>query len=328
MSTLFYTLGSAVMASSFFSFVVWIITWARYGYIFEDYPYEKYNSSIIWPLIATSMLDLNIVLSQDLTWNTIISAPVIGITCAIIGSIMNLSIAYLNSFRVKYAQSRLLKLLEVFTIATLTVTLAFLIPYQYSNAGYCAQGYGNVYSSWESQVHPVYLTCPNNTFYPLDRYSPLGTVLINSNSIVLADFAATYQLNSNSLPGVQIPSGQLAVFIVFWLVFTTLTYGTSIPTGLFQPCMVIGFSIGALYQNLCVTYFEVADNNVNVFPLLFASAAMITSLTGLSYSIIVLFLEVANFSNLVIPMVACVMISRGLTSLLTKSTYNCELRQQ
>lgn len=67
---------------------------------------------------------------------------------------------------------------------------------------------------------------------------------------------------------------------------------------------------------------------MNVFPLLFASAAMVTSLTGLSYSIIVLFLEVSNFSNLVIPMVACVFISRGLTNLISRSTYNCELRQQ
>lgn len=78
---------------------------------------------------------------------------------------------------------------------------------------------------------------------------------------------------------------------------------------------------------MCVTYFGVADSNVNVFPLLFASAAMITSVTGLSYSIIVLFLEVSNFSNLVIPMVICVFISRGLTSLISRSTYNCELRQ-
>jgi chloride channel 7 len=55
---------------------------------------------------------------------------------------------------------------------------------------------------------------------------------------------------------------------------------------------------------------------------------MVTSVTGLSYSIIVLFLEVSNFSNLVIPMVVCVFISRGLTSMLSRSTYNCELRQQ
>ena len=40
-----------------------------------------------------------------------------------------------------------------------------------------------------------------------EMYSPLGTVFINSNSIVLADFAATYQISADSLPGVFIPIG-------------------------------------------------------------------------------------------------------------------------
>lgn len=108
-----------------------------------------------------------------------------------------------------------------------------------------------------------------------------------------------------------IPNGQMFVFITFWIFFTAITYGTSIPTGLFQPSIVLGFSIGALYQNIAVTFFAVADSNVNVYPLLLASAAMVTSLTRLSYSIIILFLEVSNASNLAIPLIACVFISRA-----------------
>jgi len=208
-------------------------------------------------------------------------------------------------------------------LATLTITTAFLIPFWYSKNEGCAQGYPYL-TSWVNTVYPSYFEC-SDRFNPVtnsyDYYSPLGTVLINTNSIVLADFSATYQLSAFSLPGVNLSSLQMFLFIVFWVLFTSLTYGTSIPTGLFQPCIVIGFAIGSLYQNIAITYLAVADSNVSVFPLLFAAAAMTTSVTGLFYSIIVLFLEESNSFNITIPMVACVFIARGISSYLTKSTY-------
>jgi hypothetical protein len=84
------------------------------------------------------MLDLNLVLSQDVTWNTIIAAPIIAVVCALIGSIMNITIAYMNKYRDIYAHHSLLKLLETSVVATLTITTAFLIPYLYTNSGKCA----------------------------------------------------------------------------------------------------------------------------------------------------------------------------------------------
>jgi len=38
-----------------------------------------------------------------------------------------------------------------------------------------------------------------------EMYSPLGTVFINTNSIVLDNFAATYEISADSLPGVFLP---------------------------------------------------------------------------------------------------------------------------
>lgn len=93
------------------------------------------------------MLDLNIVLSQDVTWNTIIAAPIIAVVCALIGSAMNISIAYLNKFREVYAHYSFLKLLEVSIIASLTITFAFLIPYFYTKSGNCAQAF-NYNTNW------------------------------------------------------------------------------------------------------------------------------------------------------------------------------------
>jgi len=72
---------------------------------------------------------------------------------------------------------------------------------------------------------------------------------------------------------------------------------------------------------LALTYFAVADTNVTVFPLLFAAAAMTSSVTGLFYSIIILFIEESNSFNIAIPMVICVFIAKGVTVYLTKSTY-------
>ena len=93
-------------------------------------------------------------------------------------------------------------------LATLTITTAFLIPFWYSKNNGCAQGYPYL-TSWVNTVYPSYFEC-SDKFNPVtnsyDYYSPLGTVLINTNSIVLADFSATYQLSAFSLPGVNLSS--------------------------------------------------------------------------------------------------------------------------
>ena len=64
--------------------------------------------------------------------------------------------------------------------------------------------------SWVSEVQPSYFECSdklNTLTSKYDLYSPLGTVFVNSNSVVLKDFAATYQLSEFGLPGVTIPIG-------------------------------------------------------------------------------------------------------------------------
>lgn len=151
--TLFYTLGSAVVASSTFAFSTWCVAWIR-----NNSFYSGESSSSIWPYIETSMLDLNIVLSQDVTWNTIIAAPIIAVVCALIGSAMNISIAYLNKFREFYAHYSILKLLEVSIIASLTITFAFLIPYLYTKSGHCSQAF-DYNTNWVKEINPAYFTC-------------------------------------------------------------------------------------------------------------------------------------------------------------------------
>lgn len=83
------------------------------------------------------MLDLNIVLTQAVNWNTIIAALIIAVICAIIGSAMNLTIAYVNKAREKYAHNSHIKFIEVLLLASVTITTAFLIPFIYSRKGSC-----------------------------------------------------------------------------------------------------------------------------------------------------------------------------------------------
>jgi H+/Cl- antiporter ClcA len=53
--------------------------------------------------------------------------------------------------------------------------------------------------------------------------------------------------------------------------------------------------------------------NVSIYPLLMAAACMITAMTGLSYSIIILMIEMGNCPNLAIPMILAVLITKFLT---------------
>jgi len=44
----------------------------------------------------------------------------------------------------------------------------------------------------------------------------------------------------------------MLLYVVVWYFFTIVTYGVWVPSGLFLPGMIIGCSVGSIYENLIV----------------------------------------------------------------------------
>jgi len=59
-------------------------------------------------------------------------------------------------------------------------------------------------------------------------------------------FLDTYQI-SEAKYGIYLTMWTLVTFIAFWVGLTAFSYGTSIPSGIYFNCIVIGFGVGALH---------------------------------------------------------------------------------
>ena len=74
----------------------------------------------------------------------------------------------------------------------------------------------------------------------------MATLLFNPEGNVIKNF-----LNIDAVFGYE----RLGIFFFIWLFFTCITYGTSVPAGLFLPGILIGCALGRSFGLLIEDYF-------------------------------------------------------------------------
>ena len=52
----------------------------------------------------------------------------------------------------------------------------------------------------------------------------------------------------------------MIVFLAGWYLFTIITYGTNVPSGLFLPGMIIGCALGDIYYDISKDYGFAQEN--------------------------------------------------------------------
>ena len=94
----------------------------------------------------------------------------------------------------------------------------------------------------------------------------------------------------------------MAVFCAIWYGFTIVTYGVSVPAGLFLPGMIIGCAVGSLYAMAVDAWVSPeGEEHSNEFPVIIGAGAMLASYTHLTYSLLVIMLETTSSIDLFIP---------------------------
>lgn len=118
----------------------------------------------------------------------------------------------------------------------------------------------------------------------------------------------------------------MGVFGLFWFIFSCLTYGSSVPSGPFLSAMIVGSSVGIIYENTRLLTFNLEPTEASSLPLVMGAACMMSGYTRLSYSIVVLMLESSNSFNLAIPLIVGVFTARTVADLFTNSLFDREIR--
>jgi H+/Cl- antiporter ClcA len=129
--------------------------------------------------------------------------------------------------------------------------------------------------------------------------------------------------------------GNLIIYLCNWIFFTYITSGTSVPCGIFLPCMVIGCTLGHVYHpyhQLICSYLSGAINNnpMNSETVaILGAAAVLSGATRLTYCLAVIMLETTGNTDFFLPVIFTLFVSYGSGFLLnSRSIYKGALRSK
>ena len=135
-------------------------------------------------------------------------------------------------FRKEYLFTPVMKVIEVTLLALVTTSFAFWLPY-------CAQSMCFVIGSGlgsRTTGTEVQYNCPTG------YYNPLATLLLNTEGSIMRNI-----MTGSMYGGVnydELTVVRMGIFGCFWFFFSMLTYGASIPSGVFLSAMFVGCAVG------------------------------------------------------------------------------------
>jgi len=151
-----------------------------------------------------------------------------GILAGIFGALFVRLNEKINIFRLQYVTSKPLKLLDVFAVAFLTVSLSFFLIFVSPD---CLP-----IETVPEATSPLQFFCPDH------QYSAMGSLLFNTPENAIKNL---YHVSNDCYNLLT-----LSIFFVAYQFLTTITSGLALPSGLFIPSMLIGAAWGRFVGTL------------------------------------------------------------------------------
>jgi len=157
--------------------------------------------------------------------------------------------------------------------------------------------------------------CPIVNGY--QTYSDLGYILLSPKELAIRtlfsrEYASGAYMSTTSL--------LVAWAIVYFM--TILTFGSAMPVGLFIPNILSGACLGRAVGQM------LADMDFDVHPGVYAlmgSAGALGGFSRMTISLAVIFLEITNSMNLLIPLMLVIMVSKVVADQFNPSVYDIVL---
>ena len=138
----------------------------------------------------------------------------------------------INKCRKKYLTKKWAKVIETIVLIFVTSSTIYMAPLLLKDDCLLKE---------ESRIEADYIhyTCPP------DEYNPLATILLNPENAVIKAF-----MNQKAVFNYE----SLIIYFAIWYFFTVVTYGTSVPAGIFLPGILIGCALGRMVGLFIDTY--------------------------------------------------------------------------
>ena len=233
---------------------------------------------------------------------------ILGVFGGLLGASFNFINGKLTQFRIKYvyrnnhSSRRLVKVFEAMLVAFITSTFQFCLPLAFPcktcdpEISSCPRPSGVHYGNF------VRFTCPGD-----NQYNDLATIFFNTQDDAIRNLLSSEMKNEYS-------PGALVCFFCFFFVLAVITYGISVPSGLFVPSILCGAAYGRLMGMLMTSITGNLEIKEGTYALL-GAASFIAGAMRMTVSMCVIILELTNNLSLLPLVMFVLLVSKAVADL-------------
>ncbi|XP_065891221.1 H(+)/Cl(-) exchange transporter 6-like isoform X2 [Dysidea avara] len=233
---------------------------------------------------------------------------VMGIIGGLLGALFNEFNTVISKYRMKHVAqkraSRILRLVEVLLVATVTTSVVFALA---TTLGSCVdKSKSNHTAEFQKEIKTYF--CPEG------KYNDMATLLFNSQEVAIKQLF--HQDGAFTL-------STLGNFFVCYFLIACWTYGVAVPSGLFVPCLVVGAAYGRFTANILQNI-----GFANIYPGTFAligAASFLGGVVRMTISLTVILIESTNEISYGLPIMITLMVAKWTGDLFNKGLYDIHI---
>ncbi|XP_018654804.1 putative chloride channel protein [Schistosoma mansoni] len=204
----------------------------------------------------------------------------------------------LTRYRQKNITTKYNKIIEAILVSSLTTTLCFSIMWAVRDCSPLA---------YTSSSFPLKMMCADNEFNSIS--SLLFSTPERSLRTLLHDPPMTYSISV------------LTIFVLVYYFLACITYGLSVPAGLFIPSLLIGAGWGRIIGNLMHTVDPIHFSDPGKFALI-GAAAQLGGIVRMTLSLTVILMEATGNVIVGLPLLMTLTVAKYMGDCLSEGIYD------
>ncbi len=247
---------------------------------------------------------------------------VIGCFGGFIGAFFNYCVQIISQWRTlqEVKKSFIKRLTTVLTITTIMTILSYSLPILYTNCSPLpidTDGWGEQEKGLVHQLIPLY--CDKET-----EYNELATLYLTDSDTSIRQLFHFREVGDHK--DYTFSASVLFLFFVPYITMACITYGTSVPSGMFVPSLLSGAAfgrmIGHLLHKLDRIHGTFADSGTYA---LMGAASMCAGISRMTISLTVMILEATGDMQYVLPLMLTILVARLIGNVFTEGIYDMQI---
>ena len=243
----------------------------------------------------------------------LIPMALLGVTGGLLGALFNYISKIVCVWRRNVLSKRgnIVRVVEAIIIATLTSIVSFCVPLMVS-CRKCPEN-ADAECPRDNDVH-------FGNFIPFNchregYYNDLATIFFNTNDDSIRNLLSSGTKHEFS-------TASLFIYLPLMFILAVITYGISVPSGLFVPCILIGACYGRLVGKVVSSNaFHVEEGTYA----LLGAASFLGGTMRMTVSLVAILLELTNQLALLPLVMLVLLISKVVGDCLTKAIYDIHM---